>query len=298
MKRRQFIWYSLLALGGCTTRQFYDSLSLNSTSINQPEKLRFAVTDIQGLEKLEENYEPFRQALEVVLKTPIEFFPVESYIAATVALQSNQVDLVLTGPSEYVVINARTNAIPLIAISRKNYYSVIAISAQSSIQSLVDLKGKTISLKQIGSTSGHLGPTKLLIDAGLQPNIDYQVQMLGAKERAKALQTGTVDAWGGAITDYQAYLLTEGYSEQDFPILEKGMSLPNDLIVVNSLLSPDLINIYKQQIIEGQNQLLQALGSGEETHKYKEAQFVPTEDSDYDIIREVYQAMGAEKLIQ
>lgn len=295
MKRRQFVGYCLLFLGGCTSAQVSSS---NSSDVDQPEKLRLAVTDVQGLEDLESNYGKFRQALEQVLETPIEFFPVESYTAAAVALQSNQVDLVLTGPSEYVVINARTKAIPMIALARQNYYSVIAVLANSPIQSLTDLKGKIIGLKKIGSTSGHIGPTKLLMDAGLEPNVDYQVEMLGLKDRTDALLKGSVAAWGGGLTDYQGYVLTDGNFEQDFSIIAQSSSLPNDVMMVSSLIDPDLIATYKQRILDAQDQLLTALVVGEETQKYQGAKFVEAQDSDYDVIREVYIAMGAENLIQ
>lgn len=295
MKRRQFFGYCLLFIGGCTSAQVSSS---NSTNVNQPEKLRFAVTDVQGLEDLESNYGKFRQTLEQVLETPIEFFPVESYTAAAVALQSNQVDLVLTGPSEYVVINARTKAVPMIALARQNYYSVIAVPANSPIESLTDLKGKTVGLKKIGSTSGHLGPTKLLMDAGLEPNVDYQMEMLSLQDRTDALLNGSVDAWGGSLVDYQRSVLTDGNSEPDFSIIAQSSSLPNDVIMVSSLIDPNLVTSYKQSILDSQDQLLKALVVSEETQKYQGAKFVEAQDSDYNVIREVYKAMGAENLIQ
>lgn len=147
-------------------------------------------------------------------------------------------------------------------------------------------------------TGGHLGPTKILMDAGLKPNVDYQVKMLGTQKRSEALRNKTIDAWGGSIADYQAYLLSDGYSESDFSILAQGSSLPNDLIVINTLLKPRLIGVYTTQLINTQDQLLKNLVTSQETQKYQGAKFVSVEDTDYNIIREIYQAMGAERLIQ
>ncbi|WP_448597881.1 PhnD/SsuA/transferrin family substrate-binding protein [Thermoleptolyngbya sp.] len=67
-----------------------------------------AIADIQGIDELKEKYEPFRAALEEVLETSVEFFPVEDFLIAASALQANQLDLVWAGPSEYVAIHART----------------------------------------------------------------------------------------------------------------------------------------------------------------------------------------------
>lgn len=290
MKRRHFLGYSLYFIVGCSTTTTRN----NELGKNKPDLLRFTVTDEQGLEALEQNYGKFRQALEEVLETKIEFVPLESYIAAVVAFQSNQVDLILTGPSEYVVIHARTDALPLIAIARQDYYSIIVVPEQSNIQSLNQLSGKTISLKKPGSTSGHLGPTKLLLDAGLKPNVNYQVMMLGSQEGMEALAEGKVDAWGGSKTDYEGYKI----SGKSFREIEKGSPLPNDLIVASDFLDPKVVAGYKKRIIENQDKLLQALVAGEETQKYKGSRLVPVEDSDYDIIRDVYQAIGEGELIR
>ena len=290
MKRRHFLGYSLYFIAGCSTTTTRN----NELGRNKPDLLRFTVTDEQGLEALEQNYGKFRQALEEVLETKIEFVPVESYIAAVVAFQSNQVDLILTGPSEYVVIHARTDALPLIAIARQDYYSIIVVPEQSNIQSLNQLSGKTISLKKPGSTSGHLGPTKLLLDAGLKPNVNYQVMMLGSQEGMEALAEGKVDAWGGSKTDYEGYKI----SGKSFREIEKGSPLPSDLIVASDFLDSKVVAEYKKRIIENQDQLIEALVLGEETQKYKGSRLVPVEDSDYDIIRDVYQEIGEGELIR
>ncbi|MGL5080334.1 MAG: phosphate/phosphite/phosphonate ABC transporter substrate-binding protein [Microcoleaceae cyanobacterium] len=307
MKRRNFLGFSLLFLASCTTSTRTDrnsstsstsSTPAGSSSVQRPEKLRFAVTDVQGLEALEQDYGQFRQALEKALETPVEFFPVESYTAAAVALQGNQVDLILTGPSEYVVIHSRTRATPIIAIARQDYHSLAVVLASSSVQGLPELKGKTIAMKKAGSTSGHLGPTKLLLDAGLQPQTDYTVEMLGFPGGLEALVAGQVDAWAGSFTDYQSFLKTENRSEADFRILQEGPALPNDLIMISELLPPEIREDYKQKIIDHKDQLIQALITGEETQKYAGAEIAPTQDSDYEMIREVYKAMGEEDLIQ
>ena len=141
MKRRNFLWYSLLFVAGCTA-----GTNSPTGGGSSAEALRLAVTDVQGQEDLERDYGPFRLALEEALERPVEFFPVDSYTEAVPALQLGLVDLVLTGPSEYVLIRTRTNAVPLTAITRPNYHAAIAVSSKSDIKSLAELKGKTIAL--------------------------------------------------------------------------------------------------------------------------------------------------------
>lgn len=297
MKRRNFINYSLLLIAGCTTA-INDSQGPNSAldATSSPEKLRFTVTDIQDFQELQRNYGALRTVLEKVLEKKIEFVLFESYIAATAALQSDQLDLALTGPSEYVVMHARTNVIPVIGITRPNYHSVICVSANSMIQSVAELKGKKIAMWQVGSTSGHLGSTELLIDAGLNPKSDLKIIMLGSKG-LPALQKGEVDAWGGSAVKYEKFLQDEGLFESTLPVIAKGPHLPNDLFVASSNIQASFVKEISDQLVKRQDQLLQSLLTVEEG-KFKGSKLVPVKDSDYKMVREVYKAIGQGSFIQ
>ena len=66
--------------------------------------VRFAVTDIEGLEALQQEFGPFEAALEKSTGLDVELFPVSNRTAAVEAIKAGQVDFVLTGPAEYVVI--------------------------------------------------------------------------------------------------------------------------------------------------------------------------------------------------
>ena len=64
MRRRSFLWSSLLFVAGCTAATHN---SKTASKGSEPEILKLAVAEIQGLEKLQQEYEPFRAALETVL---------------------------------------------------------------------------------------------------------------------------------------------------------------------------------------------------------------------------------------
>ncbi|MEP0784281.1 PhnD/SsuA/transferrin family substrate-binding protein [Trichocoleus sp. DQ-A1] len=296
MRRRHFFWYSLILITSCTAASNPNDRDSPSNARNFPEKLRFTVTDIPSLEELQRNYGGLRTALEEVLETKLEFVPVETYIAAAAALQSDQLDLVLTGPSEYVIMRARTNAVPVIGITRPNYHAAICVSANSKIESVAQLKGKKIAMWQLGSTSGYLGPTKFLIDAGLDPKSDLKILMLGS-QGLPALKKGEVDAWGGSTVKYEKFLQDEGLSESELPLIVKGPLLPKDLFVASSKLDPEFVKEMRDRAIKNQDKLIQSLLSVEEG-KYKGSQIVPANDADYNMIREVYKAIGQGSFVQ
>ena len=291
MKRRNFLTYSLLFLTGCNTTA---RNSHNNNPISHPEKLRFAVTDVSGLEELEQNYGQFKNSLQEVLSIEIEFYPVVNYTAATPALLQNQVDLVLAGPSEYVIINSRTKAIPVIALTRLRYRSVIAVRADSGITSLAQLKGKTIAVTNLASTASHLGSMQLLLEAGLDPQSALKVVVLDDKTHGKqaleALRNKEVDAWGVVIYRYERYLEDLGLSQKDFPAIAKGPLLPNDVFLANNNISPQVIDIIRGQMLANQDKLMEGIIAAES--KFKGGTLIAANDSDYNMIRQVYRAIG------
>lgn len=290
MQRRSFLWYSLLFLAGC-----HSATSAHNTKF--PERIRFAVTDVKGLEELRRNYEPFRVALEEVLETEVQFYPVENYLAAASALQLNQVDLVLAGPSEYVVIHSRSNAVPIVALTRPNLRTVIAVRRDRGIKSVSDLQGKTLEIGKLSSTTAHIGPIKILLDAGLDPKSD--VKLIRSKDyNIQRLKTGEVDAWTRASHRYIKALQAEGLSEEEYPLIATSQPLPNDIFVASSHLDPQIVEKISDHILTNQRKLLAALLSVEAfATKFKGATLVEAKDSDYNMIREVYRAMGQDDFI-
>ena len=66
--------------------------------------IKMAVTDIEGLEALTQEFGAFEAELEAITGLEVELFPVASRTAAVEAMNADQVDFVLTGPAEYVVL--------------------------------------------------------------------------------------------------------------------------------------------------------------------------------------------------
>lgn len=290
MKRRQLLCYATLL---AVSTAIACSRPAAPPAAEIP-PLRLAITDVSGDAELEKNYGEFRAAIAEALATEVEFYPVDNYTAATVALKSGEVDLAVAGPSEYVVISSRTNAVPIIAITRPNYHSVIVVPADSEFSGgLAALQGKKIAMSDIGSTSGHLGPTALLMSAGLDPKTDVEVQMLGDDGSADALKAGAVDAWGGSATDYADMLADEAGT---FVVLQAGPPLPSDVLLASSSVDAATIDLIRERLLAYEAELVTAIAQ-EET-KYVGSTLQPAADADYDSIRAVYQAIGQGEFVQ
>ncbi|GAB1544549.1 phosphate/phosphite/phosphonate ABC transporter substrate-binding protein [Scytonema sp. NUACC21] len=290
MKRRNFIWYSLLFSSGCTVASNANSISEESID-NLPKQLKFTVTDVKGLEELQRDYETFRTVLEDILNIKIDFFPVENFVAAAPALQLGHVDIVLSGPSEYVILNARSKAVPIVAITRPKYYSVIAVRADSGIKSVSQLKGKKIAMRAKAGTAGHIYPTKLLLDAGLDPKSDVTVLFLEDKG-LEALEKGDVDALARSFSGYEKILRDAGVSTTAFPVIASGPNLPSDVFVASSQLTTAFIKQIGNLMLKHQDKLLQAILESPANEQFQGSKMMAATDADYDMIREVYKAIG------
>src|SRR5262245_37022556 len=69
--------------------------------------LRLAITDLEGLEQLQREFGAFKDLLDAKTGLDIEFFPVPNRTAAVEAMAARKLDLVLTGPAEYVIFKTR-----------------------------------------------------------------------------------------------------------------------------------------------------------------------------------------------
>lgn len=295
MQRRNFLYYSLLFASGCMVASNNDR---NSTAnITLPKKIRFTSADEKSIEELESSFKIFITALEQVLETKIEIVGSENYIAAVTSLQLDQVDLVLLGPSEYVIARARTQAIPLTAITRSNYYSLFAVSTKSGIKSLSQLKGKKVALGDLGAAGSYIAPMKMLIDAGLNPKTNVEtVSMKTEQERILALKKGEVQASAFSNNAYDREVIQKK-ADSEVLVLAKSPPLPNDVFVLNSKFAPAVVEMMRSRMIQSQDKLIQALVAGRNQKKYKQSQFIPANDADYNMIREVYKAIGQGKYL-
>lgn len=255
------------------------------------EPLMFSDTGVDGLETLVLEFEDFRVALEEATGLEVEFQPMTSRTAASIALENDDLDILLTGPAEYVVLQAEAEAIPLVGVTRQDYRAAIFKRTEDdSLQSLEDLEGKTLLTKDVGSTSGHLGPLEMLVNAGLDPNAgDLTVVPLDGTER-EAFAAGDGDAIGTGIKDLED--LQDLMGEDAVEILEEGPDLPNDLFVARAGLGEECAAYVQEALFENQDVMIEAIVATGENDKYIGSEFVYAEDSDYDDTRRAFEAAG------
>lgn len=257
------------------------------------ETWKLAVTDVEGMERLQLEWGPFKEALESATGETFEFYAVNSRTAAAEALRGETVDFVVSGPAEYVVINKLTDATPLIGLGRPDYHCAIITRADSGINTMQDLKGKKIAFGDIGSTSNMLCPMQVLADHGVDPINDIEKIHTSRNIAHEALKAGDVDAIGSNAGSW----LGVRNKETDLPygffkMIGRSGDLPNDMIMVGAHVPEDAAMKVRDAILENKDQIIAGITAHEENDKYIGMDLVAIEDSAYDYVRAMYTNAG------
>ena len=269
------------------------ALAMITAVAAQAETWKLAVTDVEGMERLQLEWGPFKEALETATGDTFEFYAVNSRTAAAEALRGETVDFVVSGPAEYVVINKLTNATPIVGLGRPDYHCAIVVRADSGINTVADLEGRTVAFGDIGSTSNMLCPMQVLADHGLDPINDIEVMHTSRNIAHEALKNGDVDALGSNAGSW----LNVRNAETDLPygffrILARSGDLPNDMIMVGAHVPADAAAAVQQAIIENKDSIIAGITAHEENDKYVGMDLVEIEDSAYDYVRSMYSNAG------
>lgn len=270
------------------------ALAVFSATATLAETWNIAVTDVEGLERLQAEWGPFKTALEAATGETFDFFPVSSRTAAAEALRGETVDFVINGPAEYIVINTLTQATPLIGFGRPDYRCAIIVRADAGIDSMDDLKGKKIAFGDIGSTSNMLCPMQLMADYGVSPVTDIEAVHTARNIAHEALKAGDVAAiginegsWISSARDKDSSV-PYGF----FKVLARSGDLPNDMLLAGAHVPAEVQAMVRDKIVGNKAEIITAITSHEENGKYIGMDLVTIKDASYDVVRAMYSTAG------
>ncbi|MBP1327589.1 phosphonate transport system substrate-binding protein [Leucobacter exalbidus] len=160
----------------------------------------------------------------------VEITDAPDYLGVVEAVRSDHVDMALMSafPSALAVNTGEVDAL-MTWPGSSDPVSKCYVLADSPIQSVEDLKGKTIGFADPGSSSGFFMPVHLLDSVGLERDVDYETMFTGGHDRsAVAVKEKQIDA---ACT---ATMLTTMWGSDYFPFEEGdvrfiGESIPMDV---------------------------------------------------------------------
>ncbi|WP_350348970.1 phosphate/phosphite/phosphonate ABC transporter substrate-binding protein [Agromyces sp. G08B096] len=126
----------------------------------------------------------------------VEITDVPDYLSVVEAIRADHVDIgIMSGfPSALAVNTGEVDAL-LAWAGSDDPVSTCVVLADSPVQTVEDLAGKTVAFADQASSSGYFMPVYMLHEAGLEQGEDYEAIFAGGHEGSfVALQQGQVDA--------------------------------------------------------------------------------------------------------
>jgi phosphonate transport system substrate-binding protein len=164
--------------------------------------LNFGVVSSENEADRIARYKAFVAYIERRLRVPLKMHQATDYAGTIEALKARKLELARLGAASYaqawLITGGKVEPIVVDTDSDGyvGYHSVIAVKADSSYQSLDDLKGKSLAFADPNSTSGFVAPSYFLREEGINPDSFFgRTGFSGSHENGIiAILNGTYDA--------------------------------------------------------------------------------------------------------
>lgn len=199
------------ALLGTTLGLFALAVLPTASQAADPAVLRVTAIPDEAPTELARKFEPLGKYLEDKLGMKVQWTPVTDYAAAVETVVNRKIDLAWFGGFTVVQALQRSGGkvVPLVQRAEdEKFRSVFITQTDSGIQSLPDLKQRTLAFGSQSSTSGHLMPRHFLLKDGIDPDRDLRrVAYSGAHDATiAAVSSGKVDAGALNISVWEKFL--------------------------------------------------------------------------------------------
>ncbi len=218
-------------------------------------EIKFGIEPYEDPAKLKPAYDVLAAALEKKLDCPVKVQVVEDYAAEVLAMRNGKMDLGQFGPLGFVFASQKAGAEPLVSFGTaekelSTYTAGIWVAKDSPITDISSLRGKSLALGSVGSTSGDVLPRFGLREAGIA-DADLKMDYTGGHPEALlALKNGKVEA---AEINSQTLATAEGagtFNAQDFRRIWTSEPIPNDPITVRGDADPVFKDAVKAAFLE------------------------------------------------
>ncbi len=286
---------ALLLTTGCPAQE---SDTTNKTPAESA-ALRIGFIPSENAAELQQNAQPLVDKLSQALGQDVQPFVASDYTGVVEAFRNQRLDVAFLTPASYVMANNEAGVGVILRAQRgktPNYYSVIFTRSDSKVNNLKELKGKTFAFGDNLSTAGYIYPIKMLKEAGLNPDTDFDQVISSGSHDATVLAVfnGKVTAGATYANDpkgedsaWKHILKPEQFKE--IKVLAVSEPIPSDNICVSKDLDPAVAKKVQEFFLK--------LGDSPEGQKliqdlYRIDKFVPASDADYQGIRDAIVQTG------
>ena len=211
-----------------------------------PERLIFAYTPVEDPAQFRDVWAGFLEHLEKAVSRDVLFFPVQSNAAQIEAMRAGRLHVggFNTG-SVPLAVNC-AGFVPTTLMAREDgsygYEMEILTHRESGIESVPELRGRTLAFTSPTSNSGFKAPSVLLeAEFGLVPDRDFQPAFSGRHDNSiLGVLQRDYDAAAVANTVINQVLARGVGSRDDLRVLYRSETFPTTAFGVSNRLDPEL----------------------------------------------------------
>ena len=227
--------------------------------------------------------------------TPIK---VTDYNAAVESMRAGRAQIAWFGGKTYIQAAEHADAEAFAAGIRKgdkdaNYLAYFVVPVDSPLKNFTDIKGKTLALNTIGSTSGDLIPQVELSKIGLSVTRinDFRNVFYAGSHDACLLAAINkhADVCGMSSRNFDARLADGTFKREQVRIIHQSDSVPPPPLAYSKKLPQEVRNNIKKATLEAHKHGTIG-GYGGEMERY-----VEVKDSDYNVLRNVDRILREQK---
>ena len=296
---------SLSLLAGCGSSS---SSSAAETATEEKKTFTIAYAPNESTEQSSDARNGLAEELGEALGMEVKEIQASDYNAIIEALRTGQADMAYMGALAVALAEERADAEPIVMKapggdkSQAVYHSVLITRADNDeINSIEDIRGKTIAFVDPDSTSGNLVPTSEIIKAFPDDNLDsdkihtngefFEAVSFSGKHQAglQAVIKGDVDVVPISDQILASEISNGNAQESDVKIIHSSSAIPAEAMVVTADMDDDL----KAKLVD----FLTAYDNEAyftDVIKVEGARFVVCDESDYEPIVELNKTINAE----
>ena len=174
-----------------------------------------------------------------------------SYAAVIEAMGAGKVDIGWLATFSYVLAQEKYGVEIILIVIRFGspfYRGQIMVGANSGINKLANLKGKTFAFVDPASTSGHLYPKSLLLSIGFDPKTFFSKSVFVGSHNAVVLSILKGEVDGGAAYDDARATVAKSFPRifEKVKVVAYTQNIPNDVVAVRKGLDPALKHSVKE----------------------------------------------------
>ncbi|MFD2396636.1 phosphate/phosphite/phosphonate ABC transporter substrate-binding protein [Prauserella oleivorans] len=270
---------ALLALGACGT---------SSSEDGSGGPLKMGLPPGEANPEFQEQFTPLRDLISKAAGRPVETTLTSDYLAIVEAMRSELIDIAAFSPFPTPLAQSVAGVKPLVVAKGAPYSSVLVCRTDRGIDSIDDLRGRTVAFVDPGSTSGNYIPKLLLKRAGINPETDIEATYAGGHDTAQlAVKQGSADCAADARTSYEE-MVEKGVIDGDQQkIITESEPIPVSLVIIaRKGLDPEVERAVVDELVNGDN--------GKALEVIHAKSFAKATDADFTLFREAARELGVD----